>query len=144
MPSARGERGAAAESYAADALRKDGYRILLRNHRTPAGELDLVALRRGVFAFVEVKARRSRRHGPAMESVDERKQRRLRRGAAAWLAAKPEAARSIRRIRFDVISCLLAAPGSHDPPQDDRGERVFVSTAPDGTRWWIEHCEGAF
>ena len=52
-------RGAAAESFAARALEDEGYRILLRNHRTPAGEIDLVALRRGVVTFVEVKARRS-------------------------------------------------------------------------------------
>jgi len=58
MASGHLARGAAAESYAARALEREGYRILLRNHRTPAGELDIVALRRGVLAVVEVKSRR--------------------------------------------------------------------------------------
>ncbi len=51
-------RGAAAEEFAARALRRAGYRVLLRNVRTPVGELDIVAQRRGVYSFIEVKARR--------------------------------------------------------------------------------------
>lgn len=82
MPSAHGSRGADAERYAADALRRDGYRILLRNHRTPAGELDLVALRRGVFTFVEVKARRAGgRAGTPEQALTDQKLRRVRRAA---------------------------------------------------------------
>jgi len=55
---ARAAAGAAAEEAAADALRRAGWRVLLRNARTPEGEIDVVAERRGRIAFVEVKARR--------------------------------------------------------------------------------------
>ena len=85
----RESKGAAAERYAADALRRDGYRILLRNHRTPVGELDIIALRRGVFAFVEVKARR--RHGRAgtpEEALTPTKLRRVRRAAEYVLKSR--------------------------------------------------------
>ena len=54
----RAVAGAAAETAAARELRRRGYRVLLRNHRTPQGEIDLVAYGRGRYAFVEVKARR--------------------------------------------------------------------------------------
>ena len=82
MPSAHGRRGEDAERFAAAALRRDGYRILLRNHRTPAGELDIVALRRGVFAFVEVKARRpGGAAGTPEDALTPTKLRRVRRAA---------------------------------------------------------------
>jgi Holliday junction resolvase-like predicted endonuclease len=79
MPAEHGARGAAAERYAARALERDGYRILLRNHRTPAGEIDLVALRRGIVTFVEVKARRSERQ--AVEALTPAKLTRVARAA---------------------------------------------------------------
>lgn len=85
MPSAHGARGAAAEAFAARALERDGYRVLLRNHRTPAGELDIVAVRRGVVTFVEVKARRpGGSAGSAAEALTPRKLRRVA-GAAERL-----------------------------------------------------------
>ncbi len=50
-------RGRRAEWVAAWFLRLKGYRILAQRVRTPAGEVDLVASRRGTLVFVEVKAR---------------------------------------------------------------------------------------
>src|SRR6266851_4978697 len=49
--------GLSAESRAAALLIAKGYRILARRFRTPLGEIDIVARRRGVLVFVEVKAR---------------------------------------------------------------------------------------
>ena len=46
-------------------LQAKGYRILQRNYRTPMGEIDLVAKDGKTLVFVEVKARRSYRFGPA-------------------------------------------------------------------------------
>ena len=51
--------GLSAESRAAALLIAKGYRILARRFRTPLGEIDIVARRRGVLVFVEVKARDS-------------------------------------------------------------------------------------
>jgi putative endonuclease len=52
--------GISAESRAAALLMAKGYRILAKRFRTPHGEIDIVAKRRNLLAFVEVKARASR------------------------------------------------------------------------------------
>ena len=49
--------GLSAESRAAAYLVAKGYRIVARRCRSPVGEIDIVARRRGVLVFVEVKAR---------------------------------------------------------------------------------------
>jgi Holliday junction resolvase-like predicted endonuclease len=49
-----------------------------------------------------VKGKRGTRFGDPLEMVDGEKQRRLRRAAEAWLAARPELARC--RVRFDVVA----------------------------------------
>ena len=49
--------GLSAESRAAALLMAKGYRILAKRFRTPHGEIDIVAKRRNLVAFVEVKAR---------------------------------------------------------------------------------------
>ena len=53
------QRGLSAESRAALLLIAKAYRILERRWKTPFGEIDIVARRRGVVVFVEVKARGS-------------------------------------------------------------------------------------
>lgn len=73
--------GAAAEEYAARALARDGHRVLLRNVRTPHGEIDIVALRRKLFRFVEVKARRM--GGSAGDGAEALTPAKLKRVAAA-------------------------------------------------------------
>ncbi len=94
--------GQAAESEAERYLRDKGYRILARNEHTPSGELDLVARSGSVLVFVEVKARGSSTHGGAVEAVDGRKQSRLVRLAAQYLARHRL---RDQPCRFDVILC---------------------------------------
>jgi len=96
--------GLSAESRAAAFLIAKGYRILARRFRSPVGEVDIVARRRGVLVFVEVKARANL--DSAAESILPRQQRRIAAAAAAWLAAHPEDVMS--NIRFDA---MLIAPG---------------------------------
>ena len=91
--------GISAESKAALYLVARGYRILARRFRTPAGEIDIVARRRGVLAFVEVKARAS--FDEAAEAVTGRQQRRIVDAAQYWLAARPQDGTG--DIRFDAI-----------------------------------------
>jgi putative endonuclease len=93
--------GARGEAAAARYLRRQGYTIVARQARDALGELDLVAVDRGVVVFVEVKTRRSDRAGHPAEAVDAAKQRRVTRAALAFL----------RRhrlwnypVRFDVVA----------------------------------------
>ena len=65
-----------------------GYRIVARRWRSPVGEIDIVARRRGTLVFVEVKARE--RLDDAAEAVIVRQQRRIIAAAEAWLAAHPD------------------------------------------------------
>ena len=97
--------GLSAESRAAAFLIAKGFRIAARRFRSPVGEIDIVARRRGTLVFVEVKARE--RLDDAAEAVIVRQQRRIIAAAEAWLAAHPEDAN--RDIRFDVV---LVAPKS--------------------------------
>ena len=96
--------GVTAESRAAAFLVAKGYRILARRFRTPLGEIDIVALRRGVLVFVEVKARDN--FDAAAEAIGKRQQNRIIAAAQLWLASHPDDA--MRNMRFDVV---LVAPG---------------------------------
>jgi putative endonuclease len=81
--------GLSAESRAAAFLVAKGYRILARRFRTPLGEIDIVAMWRGVLVFVEVKARDS--FDAAAEAIGKRQQNRIIAAAQLWLAGHPEA-----------------------------------------------------
>src|ERR1700742_1206034 len=95
--------GLSAESRAAALLMAKGYRILAKRFRTPHGEIDLVAKRRNLLAFVEVKARASL--DDAAYAVTPRQQARIIDAAQAWLMAHPEHAEF--ELRFDA---MLIAP----------------------------------
>jgi len=96
--------GLSAESRAAVFLIAKGYRILSRRFRTPVGEIDIVARRRGVLVFVEVKAREN--FEAAAEAIGPRQRDRIIAAAQSWLAAHPQDAG--RAMRFDVV---LIVPG---------------------------------
>ncbi len=89
--------GRAAESLAALWLRLKGYRIIARDLRTPVGEVDLIARRGNIVAFVEVKART----GNDAEVLSPMQRRRIVRAAELFLARKPGL--SSMEIRFDLV-----------------------------------------
>ena len=97
--------GLSAESRAAAFLIAKGYRVLAQRFRTPYGEIDLVARKRNLIAFVEVKARASL--DDAAWAVTPRQQQRIINAAQAWLMAHPEHAEF--EMRFDA---MLIAPRS--------------------------------
>lgn len=97
---AAGRRG---ERLAAWWLRLKGWRVVAQRVRTPAGEVDLVAKRAGLVAFVEVKTRQ--RAADLDFAID---QRRLSRVTAAAELLMPVYATDGEDIRVDVI---LLAPG---------------------------------
>ena len=86
VASDRQSLGKLGESLACDELRRRGYSILATRHRTRFGEIDIVSSRGGRVAFVEVKARKSRRHGGAVEAVTAVKRRRIAAMALDYLA----------------------------------------------------------
>ena len=92
-------RGVAAEEAACAALGADGWAILARRLRTPAGEIDLVAERRGLLAFIEVKARPDL--AGAAGALGPRQRARLLAAAEIALAAHP--GWGAAGIRFDVL-----------------------------------------
>jgi len=108
MTQARLRTGQIGEALACDLLTRSGQRVLARNSRTPAGEIDVVCLDGATLVFVEVKTMRAgARSGPARPelAVGPRKQQRIRRLARAWLAeASPPRYDS---IRFDVVGVTL-------------------------------------
>ena len=93
-------RGKAAEAVAAWMLRLKGYRIIGRRVRTPVGEIDIIARRRGVTAFVEVKLRRDR--GSALAALRPAQRQRLERAARWWLSGQGAALAG--SCRFDLVA----------------------------------------
>jgi putative endonuclease len=95
-------RGTEAERRARRFYRLRGYRVLGENVWAGGNELDLIVRRGRSLVFCEVKAKLGEGYGEPAEMVGAEKQRRLRRAAEAWLAARPEL-RELE-IRFDVVA----------------------------------------
>ena len=112
-------QGRWAEDIALDHLRSRGLALVARNYRWRGGELDLVCLDRAVLAFVEVRYRQQGAMVGAAESVDARKQRKLRTTASHFLATHREHAERV--CRFDVVS----VSGSEQAPRVDWLEDAF-------------------
>lgn len=91
-------------------------------HRFKLGrhDLDLVIRKGSMVAFVEVKARRSRSCGTAVESVSRRKQRDIARVASVWLLRY---GRPNDEYRFDVVAI-----------QDIPGGQPVIEHVPDAWR----------
>lgn len=100
MPVAEPLSGAQAEQLACAHLERAGLRLLTRNYRCPQGEIDLVMDDRDTLVFVEVRYRRSVRFGSPAETVDRRKQARLRAAAEHYLLSR----QADRACRFDVVA----------------------------------------
>jgi putative endonuclease len=98
----RAGTGCAAERRAARWYRLRGWRILGENVWAGGNELDLIVRRGRTLRFVEVKEKKGTRFGDPLEMITAEKRRRLRRAAAAWLAAQPEHSRLA--VGFDVIA----------------------------------------
>lgn len=102
------ERGRLGERLAADHLTAGGWTILARNWRDGPRELDLVALREGVLAFVEVKARVGEDCGTPLEGITRRKRREVERAAASWLRQHGDALPPVHAVRFDAVAVGLS------------------------------------
>jgi putative endonuclease len=92
-------RGRFAEQLCRWHLRLHGWQILASDWRCPAGEIDILARRRGVLAAIEVKSRPDFATGAA--ALMPRQRRRIARAVEAFLAMRPELA--TLALRFDVM-----------------------------------------
>ncbi|MDB5524157.1 MAG: hypothetical protein JWM58_1920 [Rhizobium sp.] len=93
-------RGHVSEYYAAFYLLMKGYRISAMRFRTKSGEIDIIARKGELIAFVEVKARKIT--GDAIFAVDPSTQRRIRNASLAWIARQEDAA--TLSFRYDIIA----------------------------------------
>ena len=98
-----GDRG---EEIAARHLERDGWEIVVRNFRMGRKEIDLVARRDGVVAFVEVKTRAGPGFGHPLEAITWRKRREIQQVAAAWVARHGGPGES---YRFDAVAVHVRA-----------------------------------
>ncbi|MCY0093178.1 YraN family protein [Hoeflea ulvae] len=99
----RSERkGRRAEWVAAFALMLKGYRILGLRYRTPVGEIDLVARKGDLIAFVEVKARKDLASG--VDAVSYPAQRRIAAAAELFVSRQPDSAKLSWRHDIIIVS----------------------------------------
>jgi putative endonuclease len=92
------QRGRSAETIACWFLRLHGWHILARRARVPGGEVDVVARRGKIVAFVEVKARST--EDAAATAIDPW---RLRRVVVAAERLAPRYMRAGDDVRIDAI-----------------------------------------
>jgi putative endonuclease len=105
----RAGKGREGEEKAADYLQGKGYGILARNFHSRTGELDIVAVKDGTVAFIEVKSWRVFGRSDLEYSIGGNKRRRIRTAARLFLAKHPWL--EGMRIRFDVILLRCESPG---------------------------------
>lgn len=97
------KRGRGAETLACWWLRLHGWRILARRARVPGGEVDIVARRGKIVAFVEVKARAS--ESVAAMSLDAWRIRRV-------VVAAERLAQRYQKAEDDIrIDAIFVVPG---------------------------------
>ena len=115
----RRQLGDFGERVAAAHLEAKGYRVIARSYRGREGQVDIIAQRDGVLAFVEVKTRRGDEFGSALEALGDTQARRL-------LAAADEFAQE--------------HPGL---PEDRRIDLIAIDLDSSGRVLSVEHVEGA-
>ena len=91
--------GKAAEFLARLYLRCKGYHIIAAGKGTNAGEIDIIARRRKLIIFAEVKKRRTIEK--AAYAISARQKERIRRGAETFIARHPQYAGF--QFRFDAV-----------------------------------------
>ena len=93
------------ETFAAEHLKAQGYKILTQNYRYKRGEIDLIAQQEKSIVFVEVKTRRNIKYGLPQHAVTPQKQRQISKIALAYLQSQNLLDTP---CRFDVIAIYLS------------------------------------
>ena len=103
--------GRTGEDLALSHLERLGFKLVVRNHRTRWGEIDLIVHDGRTLVFVEVKTRRASGSGRGpWEALHERKRQQVRRMAAAYLADVQDRPRATE-LRFDAIGVVIDVRG---------------------------------
>jgi putative endonuclease len=102
-------RGHISEYVAAALLLFKGYRIVAMRYKTKSGEIDIIARKGDLIAFVEVKARRATMD--AILAVDPGTQKRIRNASLSWLAKQKDAARL--SLRYDIVAVRSWGRSTH-------------------------------
>ena len=105
MKNKRASLGRWGENLALGFLKTQGLKILERNFRCPAGEIDIIARSDSQIIFVEVKTRESEIFGTPQEAVNQRKQTQVIRVAQWYLEQNPVNLQP----RFDVLAIRTGA-----------------------------------
>ena len=106
------------EGVAADYLEQQGYSILERGWRSGHKDIDLIAFKQGILAFVEVKTRKNNAYIQPQQAVDRHKIKLLMTAANRYICNNNIDA----EIRFDIVAI----------------------TGTDYSNYKIEHIEHAF
>ena len=88
-----------------------GYRIVALRHRTKLGEIDIIARKRDLAIFVEVKARRDEMG--AIDAVSYAAQKRIRDASDLWLSRQPDYSRVSQR--YDIVAVTPGRLPRHFP-----------------------------
>jgi putative endonuclease len=95
----KGEQGKLAETLAQNLLESNNLTLLQKNYHCRYGEIDLVMQDKSTLVFVEVRFRNSERFGGALESIDTKKQNKLRITAQHYMQKH----NNKLNARFDVV-----------------------------------------
>ncbi len=109
------------EAQAIEYLKKKRYRILAANFFARFGEIDIIAEKKGVVAFVEVKLRKNDKYAAAREFVSSAKCEKIRISAQLWLSKN----NTKSQPRFDVIE-IYAPNGADGPVSIEHIENAFT------------------
>jgi len=104
-------RGHVSEYCAALYLLLRGYRVIAMRYKTKSGEIDIIARKGDLVAFIEVKARRATTD--AVFAVDVASQHRIRNASLGWLARQRDAARL--SLRYDIVAVSPWGRSRHFP-----------------------------
>lgn len=107
----RQQKGKEGEVYAAEVLKKKGWKIVAFGYRTPFGEIDLVCEDQEEIVFVEVKTRTSTEFGYPEEAVTPAKVRHMQK-SAHWILQKEQW--MDRPWRLDVMAIIIKSPGHYE------------------------------
>ncbi len=102
--------GKSGEDYVSERLAKDGYRVLCRHYTVRGGEIDVIAEKGSVLAFVEVKQRAADDSVTPSAAVDEHKQSLVKRTAQAFLTEyRADGYLAALTVRFDTAEVFSAS-----------------------------------
>lgn len=104
-------RGHLSEYLAAAYLMLKGYRIVALRYRTRLGEIDIIARKRNLAVFVEVKARRD--HMSAIDAVSYTAQNRIKAASDIWLSRQRDYA--LLSQRYDIVAVVPGRLPRHFP-----------------------------